>query len=217
MKPIHTIRLQQVCPRIFQGNDMSHSDVWCRDMSFEKGKHYLIEAMSGTGKSSLCSYLLGFRNDFSGHILFDETDTANLKTADWTNLRCHHISHLFQELRLFPELTAMENVEVKNRLTRHTDRKKIEEWFERLGIAEKKDTLIGKMSFGQQQRVALMRALSQPFDFLLADEPVSHLDDHNAAVMGNIMREEAERQGASLILTSIGKHIDMPYDQVLTL
>ena len=73
------------------------------------------------------------------------------------------------------------------------------------------------MSFGQQQRVALMRALVQPFDFLLADEPISHLDDDNSAIMGEIMIEEAKSQGAAVIVTSIGKHIELNYERRIKL
>lgn len=73
------------------------------------------------------------------------------------------------------------------------------------------------MSYGQQQRVALIRALVQPFDFILLDEPISHLDDANARVMGEIVMEEGRRQGAGIIMTSIGKHIDLDYDKILRL
>ena len=73
------------------------------------------------------------------------------------------------------------------------------------------------MSFGQQQRVALMRALCQPFDLLMADEPISHLDDNNAQQMSDLMLQEVQRQGAALIVTSIGKHISIHYDQILHL
>ena len=69
------------------------------------------------------------------------------------------------------------------------------------------------MSFGQQQRVAMIRALVQQFDFLLADEPVSHLDDSNSQIMGNVMMEEVRRQGAAVIVTSIGKHIELDYER----
>ncbi|MBF1532100.1 MAG: ATP-binding cassette domain-containing protein, partial [Prevotella salivae] len=76
---------------------------------------------------------------------------------------------------------------------------------------------IGRMSFGQQQRVALIRALVQPFDFLLVDEPISHLDDKNAAVMAEMMMKEAREQGAGVLVTSIGKHMDLPYEMVVKL
>jgi ABC-type lipoprotein export system ATPase subunit len=124
---------------------------------------------------------------------------------------------MFQELRLFPELTAMENVEIKNNLTGFKTRQEILGWFEQLGIEDKVDAKIGKMSFGQQQRVALIRALVQPFDFILADEPISHLDDNNSRIMADIMMKEVKRQGAAVIVTSIGKHMDLPYEKIVKL
>ena len=127
------------------------------------------------------------------------------------------VSLLFQELRLFPELTAMENVLVKNNLTHHKSRKQIEEWFELMGIADKKDTIAGRMSFGQQQRVAMMRAMAQPFSFILADEPISHLDDTNSRIMMDIMEQEAKAQGAAIIVTSIGKHVELDYERRIKL
>ena len=86
-----------------------------------------------------------------------------------------------------------------------------------LGIADKVDTPVGIMSFGQQQRVAMMRALVQPFDFLLADEPISHLDETNSALMAQLMMTEARKQGAGVIVTSIGKHMALDYDTVYRL
>lgn len=214
---MNRIHLHQVTPNIFADRDLSHSDVWQQDLTLEKGKSYLIEAMSGTGKSSLCSYLLGFRNDFSGTILFDDTPVSSLQVQDWVDIRRCRLSHLFQELRLFPELTAYENVEIKNRLTRHVPDHRIKEWFERLDISDKLQSPVGRLSFGQQQRVALVRALAQPFDFLLVDEPVSHLDDQHSAIMGAIISEEVQKQGAGFVVTSIGKHIHLPYDRHLHL
>ena len=96
-------------------------------------------------------------------------------------------------------------------------RSEITEWFDMLGIADKIDEKIARMSFGQQQRVAMIRALVQPFDFLLADEPISHLDDANSKAMGELMMVEATRQGAGVIVTSIGKHMELNYDKILKL
>ena len=93
----------------------------------------------------------------------------------------------------------------------------IEAWFDRLGIADRRTTRVAQMSFGQQQRVAFMRALCQPFDFILADEPVSHLDDDNSRIMGELLMEEANRQGAGIIVTSIGHHMDLPYEKTFRL
>lgn len=214
---MNSISLNNTLPNVFLQRTDIQSDIWRQQVSLEKGKTYLIEAQSGTGKSSLCSFIIGYRKDYDGKILFDGKDSREFSTKDWTELRQRHISMLFQELRLFPELTAMENVEIKNSLTGFKGRKEIEGWFEALGIADKMDAPVRLMSFGQQQRVAMIRALVQPFDFLLADEPISHLDDENSKVMAQIMMEEAHRQGAGVVITSIGKHMGLPYDKILKL
>ena len=210
------IELLRTLPQVFKGREPL-SQIWLQDVTFQKGQTYLVEANSGTGKSSLCSYIIGYRKDYLGTICFDGKDIRKNRVSDWTSLRKHHLSLLFQELRLFPELTAMENVQIKNGLTNHKNRKEIEAWFQRLGIADKMTAKVGRMSFGQQQRVAMVRALVQPFDFLLVDEPISHLDDANGAIMGEIMMEEAHKQGAGVIVTSIGKHISLPYDKTFRL
>lgn len=220
---METIVFDNVMPQVFQQREELTSDVWGQHLEFHKGKIYLVEAESGKGKSTFCSYILGYRHDFSGNILFDGKSVSDFKVSDWVNIRRVHVSHLFQELRLFPELTALENVQIKNTLTRtsqsggYIEEKLIREWFDRLGIGDKLDAKIGRMSFGQQQRVAMIRALVQPFDFLLVDEPISHLDDANSQIMADIMMGEAHRKGASVIVTSIGKHMSLDYDKVVKL
>ena len=189
---METIKFHSILPQVFAQRTDLKSEIWKQDVTFQKGHLYLVEAESGKGKSTFCSYILGYRHDYSGSVMFDEDVTANYRVSDWVEMRKRHISHLFQELRLFPELTAMENIEIKNKIT-------------------------GCMSFGQQQRVAMMRALCQPFDFILADEPISHLDDNNSRIMGEIMMTEAKAQGAGVIVTSIGKHMDLPYEHVFKL
>ena len=198
---MNTIHLDNVLPHVFsqQQGDLQ-SEVWLSDLKLEKGKKYLIEAQSGKGKSTFCSYLLGYRRDYSGSLKFDDVDTMTYRVSDWISVRRNHISMLFQELRLFPELTALENVQIKNRITQHTDQQTILSWFERLGIADKVDSKVGLMSFGQQQRVA-----------------ISHLDDHNSDIMAQLMLEEAGKQGAAVVVTSIGKHMKIDYDRVVLL
>ena len=214
---MNSIHFKYVIPQVFASREQQDSEIWQQDVVFEKGRLYLVEADSGKGKSTFCSYIQGYRNDFSGQLLFDDVDVKSLKVSDWVNIRERHISLLFQELRLFPELTAMENVEIKNKLTGFKPGAQIDEWFDMLGIGDKRDAKVGRMSFGQQQRVAMIRALVQPFDFILADEPISHLDDSNSAIMGKILMDEAHMQGAGVIITSIGKHMNLDYDQIIKL
>lgn len=212
------IEFHKVVPNIFSPcADSLASDVWCKDVAFERGGLYLVEADSGKGKSTFCSYVMGYRYDYAGQVMFDDVAASSFKVADWVELRKRHVAYLFQELRLFPELTAYENVEIKNKLTGVKTREQIVEWFDALGIGDKLDAKVGHMSFGQQQRVAMMRALAQPFDFILADEPISHLDDANSDVMGRLMMSEAKARGAGVIVTSIGKHMDLDYEKVFRL
>ena len=211
------IRLQQVLPRVFARRDSITSDIWHRDLIFRKGERCLIEAASGTGKSSLCSYLYGYRGDYEGIITFDGKNIRSLDTAGWTGLRRRSLSLLFQELRLFPELTALENVLLKNRLSGYKSRQEILTLFEAAGIADKVNEKTGILSFGQQQRVAFIRCLCQPFDFILLDEPVSHLDENNARILARLLEEEAGRQGAGILVTSIGKALPLSYDHTYKL
>ncbi len=214
---MNSIHLRQTLPKVFADRDAVSSDVWHRDIIFHKEKRYLIEAASGTGKSSLCSYIYGYRNDYQGIINFDERNIRSLSVNDWTDIRKHSLSILFQELRIFPELTAIENIQLKNRLTNFKKRKEVLALFEAIGIADKLNEKAGKLSFGQQQRVAFIRSLCQPFDFIFLDEPISHLDDENGTIMSRLLTEEANRQGAGIIVTSIGKHLELDYDEIYRL
>ena len=214
---MNKIQLHNVVPEIFAQREDLRSDVWHNDFCFEQGKSYLIKAASGTGKSSLCSYLYGQRGDYRGVISFDGEDIATYNTNRWCEIRQKHISVLFQDLKLFGELTALENIEIKNNITHHKSLKDIELLFEELGISDKIHSRIDRMSFGQQQRVSFIRSLCQPHDFILLDEPISHLDDHNSDVMRDILLREVRSSGASIIATSIGKHMNIDYDVCLNL
>ncbi len=214
---MNRITLNNVVPEIFASREGLISDIWHRDVSFERGKRYLVRAESGTGKSSLCSYIYGQRGDYRGAISFDNEDISRFNSAQWSDIRQTKISVLFQELRLFGELTALENVWIKNSITNFKQRDEIVALFEELGIVDKLNSRTDRLSYGQQQRVALIRALCQPFSFLLLDEPISHLDDKNSDIMRDVILREVDKQGAGVIATSIGKHMNIDYDLCLNL
>ena len=86
-----------------------------------------------------------------------------------------------------------------------------------LGLSDKMDVPVGRMSLRQQQRVARRRALEQPLDFLIAEAAVRHLDDANARVMAELMMQEVRARGAGVIVTSIGKHMELDYDKTFSL
>ncbi len=210
------IAFENVIPAAFS-NKRPESELWGNDFAFERGKTYLVEAASGTGKSTLCAYIYGCRHDYSGRITFDGMPAASLGGKQWRVMRTSAVSLLFQELRLFGELTAWENVKLKNDLTKHKSENEVLRMFDALGIGEKKDTPARLMSFGQKQRVAFIRALCQPFDFLLLDEPASHLDEGNAAAVAAMLADELQARGASAIVTSVGRRLVTVYDKTLSL
>ena len=218
---MESITLSELLPEVFSSPDhnptVRDSEIWIREVAFDRGCRTQITAASGTGKSSLLAYIYGRRSDYLGNIYFDGKDIRTPSIADWCDLRCRTLAMLPQEPELFPELTALENVDIKNRLTDFRQQKWIADAFEALGIADRMNFPAGKMSVGQQQRVAIIRTLCQPFDFLLLDEPVSHLDaDANAAV-ATLVEQTASQLGAGVIATSVGNHLKLCFTTRLSL
>lgn len=211
------IKLENTLPAVFANESVPGSEIWLRDVTFRRGEICLVEAASGGGKSSMCAYIFGARTDYQGRILFDGEDVSGFSIGRWLELRRTSLAYLPQELALFPELSALENIMLKNRLTGHVSRRTVEDWMERLGIASRRDFPVGRMSIGQQQRVAIIRSICQPFDFLLVDEPVSHLDDANNDIAASLILEEARRQGAGIISTSVGNRLNLDYTRHLKL
>ncbi len=208
MEKIEKITLSNVLPLVFAGSEheapVSLSQVWLHDVVFERGKSYMVEAESGTGKSSMCSFIYGNRRDYRGTISFNNTDSKTFSVADWCEIRRRHLALLPQEMRLFSELTAMENIQIKNRLTDRFSEDQILKLLAELEIDHKAGQLAARLSIGQQQRVAIVRSLCQPFDFIILDEPVSHLDARNNAIVAAMVKRVADENGAGIITTSVG-------------
>ena len=204
---IETISLVGLLPKVFEGCEQEPpvctSEVWLKDVELLRGRRYLISAESGTGKSSLCSFIYGNRTDYNGKIFFDGRDTRSLGIDERCDFRRRSLSLLPQEMRLFPELSVMENIRLKNDLTGFRSDREIFDLLDELEIAGKADSKAAFLSIGQQQRVAIVRALCQPFDFLILDEPVSHLDARNNAAAATMVQREADRQGAAIVATSV--------------
>lgn len=208
IQKIENITLESTLPVVFAGSENDEpvisSQVWMKKLEFSRGKDYLVEAESGTGKSSLCSFLYGNRHDYKGSILFNKVDIRNFTIDDWCDIRRTHLAYLPQEMLLFPELTAFENIMIKNRLTDRYAAHDISRMLDYLEIGHKADVAACRLSVGQQQRVAIIRALCQPFDFILLDEPVSHLDARNNLMVARFITKVADDNGASIITTSVG-------------
>ncbi len=217
MERINRIELRDLLPLVFEGEKIPDSEIWKTGAEFSRPGFYMTEAHSGGGKSSLISFIYGARTDYRGEILFNRKDIRRLSIADWQELRRRHIGYLPQELMLFPELTALENIELKNSLTGFKTEVEIRDMLGRLGMADRVDWPAGRLSVGQQQRVAIVRSLCQPMDFLLIDEPVSHLDVANNRIAAQMIEEEARKQEAAVIATSVGNPLKLNYTKRLSL
>ncbi|HER10105.1 MAG TPA: ATP-binding cassette domain-containing protein [Bacteroides sp.] len=199
-----TIRFEKLIPIPLVEQDTGGSDIWESDaVLFEQAKKYIIQAPSGKGKTSLLSVIYGIRNDYHGEVYLDATDISTLSSREWSRLRKEKLSFIFQGLELFDDLTALENIQLKNSITGHKSLHAIMEMANLMGIGDFLHRKAGILSFGQQQRVAIIRALCQPFSYLLADECFSHIDRENSLIAYRLISRECDMQGAGLLLTSL--------------
>lgn len=193
------------------------SDIWNTSVVFGSETYTSVVAPSGTGKTTLIQSLYGIRKDYEGKIFWNGSVWSSFDAARIADIRAREISVIFQDMRLFPECTAWENLELKRSLTNSVPASRVSEWMDRLGIADKRDALAGKMSYGEQQRLSIIRALLQPFSFLLMDEPFSHLDNNNTAIAAELILSVVQEQKASLLLADLDENTFFPYHKTMHL
>jgi ABC-type lipoprotein export system ATPase subunit len=193
------------------------SGIWNTELHFQAPEYIFIQAPSGTGKTTLIHSLYGLRKDFSGTIAWDEVSMSNKNAEQIADLRASNLSVIFQDMRLFPELSAWENLEVKRSLSNTVSEQEITEWMERLGVGDKKNALGSTLSYGEQQRIAIIRALLQPFQWILMDEPFSHLDKKNTELAAALILEVVQRNNAGLLLADLDENAFFPYQKTLFL
>ncbi len=201
---MNTIALKNIIPAPL-GGLLDNSKIWGQSLTFEQGARYHIFAPSGKGKSTFIHIIYGLRTDFAGSLSVCGKTTDLLSSEDWATLRTRQLAIVFQDLRLFLQFTALENIQLKNQLTNHKSEKEIRAMAGRLGIADLLDRSCEQLSYGQRQRVAIIRAVCQPFDFILLDEPFSHLDTENTKLASQLLEKECLANGAGLLITSLGK------------
>jgi ABC-type lipoprotein export system ATPase subunit len=197
------IHLQQVLPTFIEEEKASQSQIWNEDVIFKNEEKIQIVAPSGSGKTSLIHFLYGLRKDYTGTITYDTNSIINFNAEQFSVYRQQHISIVFQDLRLFAEQTVLQNLEIKQQLNPYHKESQIVAMAKRLGIENKLHKLCKTCSYGEQQRIAIIRALQQPFNFLLLDEPFSHLDEANRKKAMELMEEEAAVRKATIILADL--------------
>ena len=193
------------------------SDIFNTHVEFEKGKKYLVIAPSGKGKSTMLHLMYGLRSDYEGDILLDNKNIKTFTHDDWATIRQKKSAIVFQDLRLFLHLTARENIFIKKDLTDTPSVAVIEMMCEQLGIASILNQKCETLSYGQRQRVAIIRALCQPFETLLLDELFSNLDIENIKIATDLINKACEKNNAGFILVSLGEEYYFNYDKKLIL
>lgn len=193
------------------------SDIWANDFCFDPASRYFVEAPSGKGKTTLQHILYGLRKDYTGDVSIATSNgqfkLRELTLDQWADIRQRALSVVFQDLRLFLELTAMENIRLKNNLTNYKSEEEIKTMAKSLEVDHLLNKVCGQMSYGQRQRIAIIRALCQPFQFLIMDEPFSHLDKANIQKCCTLISTECQNQGAGFAVASLEERYFFEYDK----
>lgn len=212
------LKIEQLIPvPLREKLNQKHSDVWLQNILIESPDYVGVQAPSGTGKTTLIHCLCGLRHDYDGAIFWDNKNLRNLSGEEIAELRTRKVSVIFQDMRLFPDLTAWENLELKRTLTNTVSEKEAAEWMSRLGIGDKMMALANTLSYGEQQRLAIIRSLLQPFSFLLMDEPFSHLDHQNTTIASQLILEVVKKNNAGLLLADLDENEFFAYHKTYQL
>jgi lipoprotein-releasing system ATP-binding protein len=175
------------------------------DLSVERGEMVAVVGASGVGKSTLLHLLGGLDRMDSGSVCVGEDDISKLAEAELVAFRNSHIGFVFQFHHLLPEFSALENAEMPLRIARVAPadaRARATAILQRLGLGDRLTHRPGMLSGGEQQRVAVARALVTGPSVLLADEPTGDLDEQTADALHALLREmHRERQLSSVIAT----------------
>lgn len=194
------------------------SDVWNTEQQFTSTEWVKIKAPSGTGKTTLTHIVYKLRNDFSGNVLWNGIDIKNIVGDALANIRQQQLSIVFQNLRLLPNLTARENIELNRVLQEpYYETNKIEEMAQQLGVEHVLQQRAALCSYGEQQRIVIIRALMQPFEMLLMDEPFSHLDKNNTRIAAELIVTECTKRNAGFVLTDLDDDDHFTYSRKLNL
>lgn len=188
-------------PEFLEKEKIKSSEIWDQQVHL-KEKHIQVVAQSGRGKTSLVHFIYGLRKDYNGSIRIGQSAVADYSAEELSEKRRNHISIVFQDLRLFPDHTALQNILIKRSLMPYED-DRVTEMAQSLGIKNKLSQQARHCSYGEQQRIAIIRALQQPFDLLVLDEPFSHLDGENAQKALELILQEAARRDATIMLMDL--------------
>jgi len=172
-------------------------------LQLQRGEHRLLLGPSGSGKTTLINLIAGLRTPDSGYIRIEGEDMGGATRPVRDDLRRRRIGIVFQTLRLVSALNLKANLELAQRLSgKSVELADIDGLLRRLGLHERAGALPRDLSQGEAQRAAVARALVGRPDLLIADEPTSALDDRNTERVADLLIEEAELSGTTLLIAT---------------
>jgi putative ABC transport system ATP-binding protein len=174
-------------------------------MEVKQSQFLAIMGASGSGKSTLLHLMGGLTNPDSGRVLVASTDLATMNDRQLTLFRRRHIGLIFQAFNLIPTLTAEENIALPLMLDGRNGqigRGKVDQLLETLGLADRRKHRPDALSGGEQQRVAIGRALATEPDLILADEPTGNLDSANSDAVCEILRDLCTTHGRTIVMVT---------------
>jgi lipoprotein-releasing system ATP-binding protein len=189
------------------------------NLNFEAGSFSSIIGQSGSGKTTLLNIIGTLDRPTRGEVIIDGSRTDTMSKDKVAELRNQVIGFVFQFHFLLPEFTAMENVLMPYRIQQprisRDVLKRADELFELVGISEIKNNLATRMSGGQQQRTAIIRALINNPKVILADEPSGNLDSENTEALYRIFRDLNKEIGTTFIVVTHDRQIAEQTDRIV--
>lgn len=211
------IDLKNIVPIPLEESINENSDIWNKEVTIKASERVIVDAKSGKGKSTFIQTLYGIRQDYRGEVLFNGKKLQEHSKNELAVLRKSKMSIVFQDLRLFHELSARDNMLIKTVQGEVPHDFTIDDLANRLNITHLLNRKANLLSYGERQRVATIRSLMQSFDWIMLDEPFSHLDEENTLASFHLIKEIADLNNAGILITTLGKDPFIDFERTLKL